>query len=204
MQGVHVWAAGVSGTVLHWNGTAWSPQASAGYDINDVWGLGAGDVWLVSPSGVILHGDGTQWAPSTSGAATDLVGIWGSTAAGLWVVGSGGTALHNASPPAGGGAPVVVDGGPGLPSSDGGSGVQPTLLTLATGAATTGIAVDSTSVYWTNEGTAANGFQDGTVRKIPSGAARLRRWRRRRPRRKASPSTASTFTGKTPARWAVS
>jgi len=164
-----VWAAGVSGTVLHWNGHAWSTQANAGDDINNVWGLGTGDIWLVSPNGGILHGDGSQWASSASGAATDLVGIWGSAAAGLWVVGSGGTALHNASPPAGGGTFVQVDGGSGLPSSDGGSGAQATLLTLATGAVPTGIAVDSTSVYWTNQGTPANGYQDGTVMKIPIG-----------------------------------
>jgi hypothetical protein len=68
-----------------------------------------------------------------------------------------------------GGTPVQVDGGPGLPSSDGGSGIQATLLTLATGAVPTGIAVDSTSVYWTNQGTPANGYQDGTVMKIPIG-----------------------------------
>ena len=47
--GRDIWVVGASGTVLHWNGTAWS-DVDAGVESHTlvgVWGSGPHDVWLV-------------------------------------------------------------------------------------------------------------------------------------------------------------
>jgi hypothetical protein len=51
-----VWAAGDGGTVLHWNGSAWSSVASGMTGaFNGIWGTSAGDVWAVGVGGAILQ-----------------------------------------------------------------------------------------------------------------------------------------------------
>ncbi len=51
-----VWVVGDHGTILHWNGAAWSPVASGTTDdLYGVWGSGPFDVWVVGDHGTILH-----------------------------------------------------------------------------------------------------------------------------------------------------
>jgi hypothetical protein len=98
-----VWAVGASGTILHWDGSAWSGTPSGTTEeIRAVWGSGPNDVWAVggpafsdphpAPS-TILHWDGTAWSNSTSPAGS-LRAIWGSGANDVWAVGDAGTTLH--------------------------------------------------------------------------------------------------------------
>jgi len=51
-----VWALGGAGTILHWNGSAWSPVPSGVREILlGIWGAAADDVWAVGSDGVILR-----------------------------------------------------------------------------------------------------------------------------------------------------
>jgi hypothetical protein len=89
-----VWAVGAGGTILHWDGAAWSPSPSGtNADLSSVWGSGATDVWAVGVGGTILHWDGTAWSPSTSGTSADFADVWGSSVSDVWVTG-GVTGLH--------------------------------------------------------------------------------------------------------------
>jgi hypothetical protein len=75
------WAVGTTGSsqtlILHWNGTAWSRQASpnAGLDLLDsATATSAGNAWAVGYTGdspatdrtLILHWNGRKWSPVTS------------------------------------------------------------------------------------------------------------------------------------------
>ena len=45
-----------TGTILHWNGSNWSPAVmNSALRFEGVWGSGPGDVWAVGDSGTILH-----------------------------------------------------------------------------------------------------------------------------------------------------
>src|SRR5438552_18810283 len=52
-----VWAVGEGGTILHWDGRAWSASASGtGNGLYRVWGSASNDVWTVGAGGTIVHG----------------------------------------------------------------------------------------------------------------------------------------------------
>ena len=93
------WAVGDSGTIVHWNGTAWStiawpiPAWTAG-GLNAVWGSGPGDAWAVGDGGGIAHLSGTTWSPVISGTTQKLRGVWGNDSADVWAVGDNGTILR--------------------------------------------------------------------------------------------------------------
>jgi hypothetical protein len=55
-----VWTVGRFGTILHWDGSAWtSIPSGTPATLYGVWGSGAGDVWAVGYGGIILHWDGS-------------------------------------------------------------------------------------------------------------------------------------------------
>jgi hypothetical protein len=84
------WAVASAGTILHWDGAAWSPMASGTTsDLLGVWGASATDVWAVGKSGAALHWDGVAWSLAASGTANDLTGVWGSAGGDIWAVGAG-------------------------------------------------------------------------------------------------------------------
>src|SRR5262245_53048317 len=57
-----IWAVGKSGTVLHWNGQAWSGVVGlVDADLHAVWASGPEDVWIVGGKDVVFHGDGTHF-----------------------------------------------------------------------------------------------------------------------------------------------
>lgn len=84
-----VWTVGSSGTILHWDGTAWTPTPSGVKNtFFRVWGSGANDVYAVSSTDVVLHSTGFQggsasWKalePKVFVTAPALVqAIWGSS-----------------------------------------------------------------------------------------------------------------------------
>ncbi|HJZ84263.1 MAG TPA: hypothetical protein VKN99_03790 [Polyangia bacterium] len=93
----NAWAVGSHGTILHWNGTAWSCVAAPTQRfLNAVWGSAPDDLWAVggdASAGIILHGDGTSWSIASTPTFT-LSGVWGSGPRDVWAVGPGGRILH--------------------------------------------------------------------------------------------------------------
>src|SRR5262249_34224771 len=89
-----VWAVGAAGTILHWNGAAWSPSASGTTAaLEDVWGSASTDVWAVG-NGAILHWDGAIWSnvvadlgPTLTTTSLDERRVWGTSATDVWAVG---------------------------------------------------------------------------------------------------------------------
>jgi hypothetical protein len=92
----NVVAVGDSGFVVHYDGTAWTPQTSGTTQhLNAVWGSASGvAIFAVGDGGTILSFDGTSWQTQTSGTAQSLYGIWGASPSDIFAVGGGGTILH--------------------------------------------------------------------------------------------------------------
>ncbi|MEW6141817.1 MAG: C1 family peptidase [Chloroflexota bacterium] len=91
----NVFAVGQHGTIVHYNGTAWSAMTSGTIaDLTGVWGSSASDVFAVGSGGTILHYDGTAWSAMTSGTTQNLNGIWGSSSTNVFAVGNGGVILR--------------------------------------------------------------------------------------------------------------
>lgn len=88
-----VWAVGAAGTILHWDGSAWSMSSSGGTSaLTGVWGSSSTDVWVVGPNDV-LHRSGSSWAPvkvpgglywDVGGTASDDVWLVGESVSSHW------------------------------------------------------------------------------------------------------------------------
>jgi hypothetical protein len=89
-----VYAVGWKGTILHYDGSAWSTMRSGGGYLVGVWGSSGGDVYAVGESGTILHYDGSAWSTMRSGTSSYLSGVWGSSGSDVYAVGESGTILH--------------------------------------------------------------------------------------------------------------
>jgi hypothetical protein len=83
-----IWAAGVDGLMMHFNGTSWSvvnTGMSTTDDYNTVWAFAANDVWALGDNALAGHWDGSTWTvvtiPTTnhiyamSGDSNTLVGV---------------------------------------------------------------------------------------------------------------------------------
>jgi hypothetical protein len=89
-----VFAVGTGGTILHYNGSAWSKMTvpSGRHEIDGVWGSSGSDVFAVGfgeeYKGTILHYDGNTWSQMTiPGAFYDIDGVWGSSGSDVFAVG---------------------------------------------------------------------------------------------------------------------
>ncbi len=83
-----VFAVGMGGTILHYDGTKWLPMTSGTTkDLNAVWGSSGSDVFAVGADGTILHYDGTSWSSMSSGTTYSLTCVWGSSATDVWADG---------------------------------------------------------------------------------------------------------------------
>ena len=95
-----VFAVGANATIVHFDGTEWSPMntGTTGVftDLYGVWGSSSTNVYAVGALGVIVHYDGNTWSSLSSGDDTryDLHGVWGSSATNIFVVGNNGTILN--------------------------------------------------------------------------------------------------------------
>jgi hypothetical protein len=83
-----VFAVGYSGTILHYDGTAWSAMtAGTTNELSAVWGSSSSDVFAVGYAGTILHYDGSAWSAMTAAATDWLRGAWGTSSSDVFVVG---------------------------------------------------------------------------------------------------------------------
>ena len=86
---------GSDGSILHYDGYAWSPMSSGvTTGLNGIWGSGPDDVYAVGYTGTILHYDGVLWSTACSGSTATLYAVWGSSATDIFAVGEDGTILH--------------------------------------------------------------------------------------------------------------
>lgn len=96
------WAVGDVGTILHFDGGAWSGAAPAGFtqsDLYAVYGTSKTDVWAVGSNSGLVRYNGTSWTASPQSGAIPtptqvLRGLWGRAPNDYWAVGSGGVILH--------------------------------------------------------------------------------------------------------------
>jgi hypothetical protein len=85
-----VFAVGSGGTIIHYNGTEWSPMDSGtSAQLNSVWGSGTDDVYAVGQDCVILHYDGGGWSPMEAPECGQLWDVWGSSPQDVLAVGEG-------------------------------------------------------------------------------------------------------------------
>jgi hypothetical protein len=92
-NGSDVFAVGSNGTILHYDGTAWSPMSNGTTErLRGVWGSGASDIFAVGDDGTIMHYDGVTWSAMSSGTTVGLNAVWGSSGSEVFAV--GGTILH--------------------------------------------------------------------------------------------------------------
>lgn len=90
-----VYAAGVTGTIIHFDGSGWSPVRSGGSNLNAIWGSDPSNIYAVGSNGTVLHStDGVSWDPQVTATSAALFAIWGSSAASVFAGGGGGTLLH--------------------------------------------------------------------------------------------------------------
>ncbi|MFN8463996.1 MAG: CARDB domain-containing protein [Caldilineaceae bacterium] len=86
----NVWAVGDNGTIIHWDGSAWSVHHSGtNVPLTAVWGTAANNMWAVGYNGTIIHWDGSTWSAQNSNTTASFTAIWGSSADDIWAVGAG-------------------------------------------------------------------------------------------------------------------
>ena len=92
------WAVGDGGSLLHWNGMAWTvvpaPMGTTDAGLRSLWGTARDDIWAAGTLGTILHWNGTAWSVSQKGDGYTINGLWGRSRSDVYAVGSAGTVLH--------------------------------------------------------------------------------------------------------------
>ena len=90
-----VWAVGDAGTILYFNGTDWTQQAS-GVTQQLLAVAGAGDtVWAAGAGGVILKKVGSgAWTVQASGTSRAIYALWARSTTDVWAGGEAGLLLH--------------------------------------------------------------------------------------------------------------
>jgi hypothetical protein len=83
-------AVGDNGTLLHWDGTAWTSMTAPGdpwegVPLTGVWGSSATNVFVVGAGTLVLRYDGTGWTASYPDVMGDLTGVWGSSATNVYL-----------------------------------------------------------------------------------------------------------------------
>ncbi len=99
LTGDDVWAGGRYGTLLHFDGEAWTAvdtglQGLESVDIMDLWGE-SGHLFAVGTGGTILRLIGDEWEKEVSNTDADLLSIWGASLINVFVGTSTGSILRN-------------------------------------------------------------------------------------------------------------
>ncbi len=82
----------LSGTLIHYNGTAWSPVNTGNYTtLYGVWGTSPSDVYAVGDN-TILHYNGLIWSPISMDCLFSA--IWGTGPSDIFAAGNGGKIFH--------------------------------------------------------------------------------------------------------------
>lgn len=90
-----VFAVGSGGTILFYDGKAWTSMKSGTTNtLHAVWGSSGNDVYAVGNNGTVLHYDGSTWKAVDVTVNYDLYNIWGSSADDIFASGSQGSVLH--------------------------------------------------------------------------------------------------------------
>jgi len=80
------------GTILHYDGAAWSFMVShTTENLKGIWGSATNDIFAVGENGVILHFDGTAWSSMGSNTTGSIGDVWGSSSNNIFAVGSADT-----------------------------------------------------------------------------------------------------------------
>lgn len=86
-----VWLAGGHGTVLHYDGSAWSnfsPDITV--DLLSIHGTAPDDLWVVGRGGVAAHFDGRAWSEVPTGTSELLAAVWAISRDEVWIIGDEG------------------------------------------------------------------------------------------------------------------
>jgi hypothetical protein len=97
-----VFVVGGSGTILHNDGTNWTPMTwGGGFGFEGVWGSSGKDVYAVGGGdgfglayGIILHYDGNCWREVFSTTEYQFTDVWGSSGRDVFATTSRGPILH--------------------------------------------------------------------------------------------------------------
>ncbi len=86
-----IFVVGLGGSVLHYDGSSWSTQASGtGSDLKCVWGTASNDLWAAGANSAIRKYTGSWSSQSRAdGRSEQLNDIWGSSSSDVWIVGDG-------------------------------------------------------------------------------------------------------------------
>jgi photosystem II stability/assembly factor-like uncharacterized protein len=93
----NVYAVGDAGTLLHYDGNAWTARVASAFDLHGIAGGGAIEIFCVGDSGTLLRSvDGgltfTQETPQLT--SNSLNAVWESPLGDVYAVGAAGTILH--------------------------------------------------------------------------------------------------------------
>lgn len=99
LAGDDMWAGGRYGTMLHFDGEAWTAVETGipgmeAVDIMALWGE-SGHLFAVGTGGTILRLIGDDWEKENSNTDADLVSIWGASLINVFVGTSAGSILRN-------------------------------------------------------------------------------------------------------------
>ncbi|MFC1899911.1 IPT/TIG domain-containing protein, partial [Chloroflexota bacterium] len=90
-----VFVVGETGTIRHYDGTAWTTMSSGTTNnLYGVWGDNGRDVFVVGESGTIVNYDGDTWDSMSRNTLSLLRGIWGFSSTDIFSTGWSGTILR--------------------------------------------------------------------------------------------------------------
>ncbi len=102
----NVFAVGLAGTIIRWNGLSWVPMVAPKFDYTAVWGSDPLDVYAAAKGGIIVRYDGKSWKVIVAPVKGNLRAVWASSPKDIWAVGENGAIFHSNG---GGWSPVTVD-----------------------------------------------------------------------------------------------